>query len=94
MEPSTDTESDTPEVDDMDDDLNDAADLQLCSDIEKKFELFVQTMERMYGRKFSLAEKEDMHRDYYKNRGICKRVYEKYKKNQNRSLMSLSSMTL
>ena len=34
--------NDTPEVDDMDDDVNDAADLQLCSDIREKFELFVQ----------------------------------------------------
>jgi hypothetical protein len=94
VEPSTDTESDTPEVDDMDDDLNDTAVLQLCSDIEERFEDFVKTLEQLHRTRYSPAQKEKLHEKYYKDRGICKRVYEKYKKTQNRSLMSLSSMTL
>ena len=94
VEPSTDTESDTPEVDDMDDDVNDTAVLQLCSDIEERFEDFVKTLEQLHRTRYSPAQKEKLHEKYYKDRGICKRVYEKYKKNQKRSLMSLSSMTL
>ena len=78
----------------MDDDVNDTAVLQLCSDIEERFEDFVKTLEQLHRTRYSPAQKEKLHEKYYKDRGICKRVYEKYKKNQKRSLMSLSSMTL
>jgi hypothetical protein len=92
---STDTESDTPEVDDINDDMDDADELQRCLNMEKTFQLYVQTLERMNSRKYSSAEKEEMRRKYYKDAKICDRVYEIYKKKiQNRSLMSLSSMTL
>ena len=95
VEPSTDTESDTPEVDDIDDDMDDADELQRCLNMEKTFQLYVQTLERMNGTKYSSAKKEEMRRKYYKDAKICDRVYEIYKKKiQNRSLMSLSSMTL